>query len=74
MQKPLAVSPGDVVQMRKPHACGANEWTVLSTGIDVRVRCGRCGRTVLMPREQFERAVRKVVPPRGSESDERPGS
>jgi hypothetical protein len=68
MQKPAAVSPGDVVQMRKPHACGANEWAVLSTGIDIRVRCGRCGRTILMPRTQFERAAKKLLRPQ-SEAD-----
>jgi len=61
MEKPRSVSPGDVVQMRKPHACGGNEWTVLSTGIDIRVQCGRCGRAVLMPRPQFERAMKKVI-------------
>ena len=29
---------GDEVQMRKPHACGANHWTVTRTGADIRVQ------------------------------------
>jgi hypothetical protein len=70
MQKPRTITPGDVVQMRKAHACGGNEWTVLSTGMDIRVRCGRCGRTILMPRTQFERAVKQVI----SGTDEGKGS
>jgi len=49
------------VELRKPHACGANRWAVVRTGVDVRVRCTDCGRHVLMPRPQFEKAVRKVL-------------
>jgi len=49
--------------MRKPHACGANEWTVIRTGIDIRIRCNQCGRTILMPRPQFVKAAKKLLGP-----------
>ena len=29
---------GDVVMMKKPHACGANEWTVIRVGADVKIK------------------------------------
>lgn len=54
-----SVRVGDRVEMRKPHACGANLWTVLRIGADIRVRCEQCGRSVMLAREQFERAVRR---------------
>ncbi|MFB3881181.1 MAG: DUF951 domain-containing protein [Armatimonadota bacterium] len=60
MRPPLAISDGDMVRMRKPHACGANQWVVTQTGMDIRVRCTGCGRTVLMPRSDFERAAKKL--------------
>jgi hypothetical protein len=52
---------GDEIQMRKPHACGGNHWTVVRTGADIRIRCQQCGRAVLMPRTQFLRARRKLL-------------
>jgi hypothetical protein len=54
--------------MRKPHACGANLWTVLRIGADIRVRCEQCGRSVMLTRERFERAVRRRL--EGETSDQ----
>lgn len=65
MREPPAIHLGDVVEMRKPHACGANQWTVIRTGADIRIKCTQCGRAVLMPRSQFLRALRKIAPPGG---------
>lgn len=50
---------GDRIEMRKPHACGANEWTIIRTGADVKIRCAVCGRIVMMEREQFVRRAKK---------------
>ena len=55
---------GDVVSTRKPHPCGGNEWTVIRTGADVKIRCTRCGRVVMMDREDFLRR-RKALLTRG---------
>jgi hypothetical protein len=74
MPQRRAVHLGDVVQMRKPHACGANEWTVVRTGADIRLRCLQCGRTVLMPRAKFNRALRKLLTPGSSDPQPRRGS
>ncbi len=62
MREPLAIHLGDMVQMRRPHACGANQWTVIRTGADIRIKCAQCGRSVLMQRPQFVRAMRKIAP------------
>jgi len=61
MAEPPPIRLGDEVELRKPHACGANHWTVTRTGADVRVRCVQCGRAVLMPRTQFVKARRKLL-------------
>ena len=61
MQQPAAIRLGDEVEMRKPHACGANHWRVIRTGADIRIQCNQCGRAVLMPRDQFERARKNVL-------------
>ena len=52
---------GDVVLMKKPHPCGTNAWEIIRMGMDIRIKCVQCGRSVLMPRREFERAMRRVV-------------
>lgn len=35
---------GDLVQMRKKHPCGSDQWTVIRVGADIKIRCSGCGR------------------------------
>lgn len=58
---PVAFSLGDLVQLKKPHACGTNRWRVIRMGMDIRVKCDECGHSVLIPRVRFERIIRKVL-------------
>ncbi len=52
---------GDVVRTRKPHPCGGDQWEVMRTGIDFRIKCLTCGRVVMLPRPKFEKSVRAIV-------------
>jgi len=52
---------GDIVKMRKQHPCGTDEWEVLRTGVDFRIKCTGCGRGVLLPRPKFEKSVKKII-------------
>lgn len=52
---------GDVVQLRKTHPCGADEWEILRVGMDFRLRCLGCQHVVLLPRRRFERNVKQIV-------------
>ncbi len=54
---------GEVVEMKKPHPCGAAQWEIWRTGIDFGIKCLGCGRRVMIPRKKFERQVRRVVSP-----------
>ena len=35
----MQFSVGDIVQMKKDHPCGSNQWEILRTGIDFRIKC-----------------------------------
>ena len=50
---------GDVVQMKKPHPCGGDVWEVLMAGADVRLKCRKCGRVVLLDRVKFNSRLKK---------------
>ena len=63
---------GDVVTTKKPHPCGGNEWTVVRTGADIKIRCGKCGHVVMLDRERFLRRRKSVLlqgPEPGTNSD-----
>ncbi len=57
----LQVYLDDVVRLRKPHACGGFDWTIVRLGADIGLRCLRCQHRVLFPRSQFERRVHHFV-------------
>jgi hypothetical protein len=52
---------GDVVQTRKTHPCGSDQWKIERLGADVGIRCQGCGRYVLMERAKLERRIRRFV-------------
>ena len=52
---------GDVVQMRKAHPCGGDQWEIVRVGADIGLLCQMCGRRVLLPRRRFARGVRKFI-------------
>lgn len=58
---PRRYNLGDVVGMKKQHPCGSNEWEILRIGIDFRLRCLKCGRMIMLPREKFEKSVRTLI-------------
>jgi len=52
---------GQIVQMKKGHPCGSDRWRILRVGMDFRIKCVKCGRSVLIPRTRFERRVKQIV-------------
>ena len=58
---PLDIRVGDVVQMRKTHPCGSDQWRIYRVGADVGIRCLGCGRRTMLPRRKFERAVKRIL-------------
>ncbi|MDH7600862.1 MAG: DUF951 domain-containing protein [Armatimonadota bacterium] len=52
------VKVGDVVEMRKPHACGSSDWLVIRVGADIGIRCVGCGRRVLLSPADFRRHMK----------------
>ena len=52
---------GDVVQMRKTHPCGSDQWSVIRIGADIKIKCLGCGRIVMMDRADFGKRRKKVL-------------
>ncbi|MDD3400449.1 MAG: DUF951 domain-containing protein [Eubacteriales bacterium] len=54
-------SINDTVQMKKPHACGTNAWRIVRVGADIKIRCLACDRLIMMDRQDFVRAAKKII-------------
>lgn len=50
-----------IVVMKKPHPCGTNEWEIVRIGADIKIKCINCGRTIMMPRIEFNKKLKKVI-------------
>ncbi len=61
MDTSVEIRLGDVVQTRKPHPCGSSEWMVTRTGADIKMRCQKCGRIVMLDRETFLKRRKKLI-------------
>ena len=44
---------GNVVQLKKTHPCGSNMWEIVRIGMDIKLRCNKCHKIVLISRVQF---------------------
>jgi hypothetical protein len=52
---------GQVIKMKKPHPCGANEWEILRVGIDFRLKCKGCNHQVMVPRKLVEKNFKGFI-------------
>ena len=52
---------GSIVTMKKAHPCGTNEWEIVRIGADIKIKCIKCGRIVMIPRIEFNKKLKKVI-------------
>lgn len=63
--KNLNYGLGTRVIMKKQHPCGTNEWEIVRVGADIKIKCLNCGRTVLIPRIEFNKKLKKIISEEG---------
>ena len=49
---------GETVITKKSHVCGGDQWQVLRIGAEVKVKCTKCGREVMMMKIDFDKRVK----------------
>lgn len=57
----MDIQVGDVIYTKKQHPCGNASFKVLRVGMDFRIRCEKCGREVMLPRNKIEKNIKQVV-------------
>ena len=60
----------DIVEMKKEHPCHkSKEWKIIRMGADIRIKCLGCGTSVLLPRQKFDKKIKKIVRKAEEEGD-----
>ncbi len=67
MTMPMKLYVGDILLLKKTHPCGGAEWEVLRTGMDFRVKCLKCGHSVMISRVKLEKDIKKVLKSMGGD-------
>lgn len=52
---------GSVVIMKKEHPCGTNKWEIIRMGADIKIKCLKCDRTIMLSRIDFNKKLKKVI-------------
>jgi len=56
---------GSLIVMKKGHPCGENLWEIIRLGADIKIKCKKCGRMVMIPRIDFNKKIVKVLKKEG---------
>ena len=52
----------DIVEMKKQHPCKkSNQWKIVRMGADIKIKCLGCGRSIMLPRIEFNKKLKKVI-------------
>ena len=54
----MTYNVGDKIISKKSHACGSNEWQIVRTGADIKIKCEKCGRAIFLSTDELQKIVK----------------
>ena len=57
----MDIAVNDLVETKKPHPCGGKTFRILRIGMDFKIKCEKCGREVMAPRNKIEKNIKKIL-------------
>ncbi len=51
---------GSILIMKKAHPCDNNKFEVVRLGADVKIKCLKCGRCIMLPRIELNKKIKKT--------------
>ena len=58
---PINLKVGDIVELKKQHACGNKEFEITRVGMDIKIKCTQCERVIMLDRETVEKRIKKII-------------
>ncbi|MBN2299764.1 MAG: DUF951 domain-containing protein [Acholeplasmataceae bacterium] len=56
----MRYSIGDHIVTKKAHVCGSYEWEVLRMGVDIKLKCIKCGREIMMFKADLDKKIKSI--------------
>ena len=53
---------GGKIISKKNHACGCNEWQIVRTGADIKIKCVKCARSVFVSVDELTKRTKQYIP------------
>lgn len=50
-----------IVIMKKPHPCKSNTFQITRMGVDIKIKCLNCGRSIMLSKIDFDKKIKKVM-------------
>ncbi|MDU4935666.1 MAG: DUF951 domain-containing protein [Peptostreptococcaceae bacterium] len=58
---PIDLKVGDIVELKKQHACGCKEFEITRVGMDIKIKCAQCSRLIMLDRPTLEKRIKKIL-------------
>ena len=58
---PMDLKVGDIIELKKQHACGCKEFEITRVGMDIKIKCTKCQRLIMLDRETLEKRTKKIL-------------
>jgi hypothetical protein len=50
----------DIVTLKKQHVCGAYDWIVVRTGAELKIKCSKCNREIMILKKELDKKIKKI--------------
>ena len=60
----------EILILKKPHACGGNQWKIVRIGADIKLQCCTCGKYKNAMRNELDKWVKTCVQQEEKKKDE----
>ena len=51
------IKEGSIINLKKPHPCGSQEWKVLHAGVVLHIKCLGCGHLAEVQTKKIEKNI-----------------
>lgn len=51
----------DIITLKKQHVCGSYDWIVTRTGAELKIKCIKCGREIMILKKELDKKIKKTI-------------
>lgn len=50
----------DILTLKKQHVCGSYDWLVIRTGAEIKIKCVKCNREIMIFKKELDRKIKTI--------------